>query len=73
MFLYLLTQNDNTGYDTYDSMIVAAPNEEIAKTINVYGFIDCWANSAETVICKKIGVADGDVEQGVVLASFNAG
>ncbi|MFA5102985.1 MAG: hypothetical protein WC525_07505 [Candidatus Thermoplasmatota archaeon] len=27
MNLYLLSQTKNTGYDTYDSIIVAAPNE----------------------------------------------
>ena len=27
MNLYLLAQNENTGYDTYDSMVIAAENE----------------------------------------------
>ena len=34
MNLYKLTQEDNDGYDTYDSCIVAAENEERAKLIH---------------------------------------
>lgn len=32
--LYLLTQTDNTGYDTFDSCVVAAPDEATARTIH---------------------------------------
>lgn len=38
MNLYLLTQDDNYGYDTYDSCIVAAESEEKAKQIDPSGF-----------------------------------
>ena len=38
MNIYLLTQEENTGYDTYDSAIVAAPNAKAAKKINPGGF-----------------------------------
>ena len=31
MNLYLLTQNENNGYDTFDSMVISAENEEDAK------------------------------------------
>jgi hypothetical protein len=31
--LYLLTQTEQRGYDTYDSMVVSAKNEEHAKTM----------------------------------------
>jgi hypothetical protein len=31
MRLYLLTQNENTGYDTYDSCVVAAKDEDQAR------------------------------------------
>ena len=33
MNLYLLSQNVNNDYDTYDSIVVAAENEEEARTI----------------------------------------
>ena len=32
--LYLLTQDDNNDYDTFDSMIVVAENEEQARMIH---------------------------------------
>ena len=35
MNLYLLTQNENNGYDTYDSMVVSAENEEDAKYLSI--------------------------------------
>lgn len=34
MNLYLLTQSENTGYDTFDSCVVAAPDEATARTIH---------------------------------------
>lgn len=34
MKLYLLIQNYNKGYDTYDSCVVVAENEEDAKRIS---------------------------------------
>lgn len=33
MNLYLLTQSDNTGYDTYDSCVVVAENKDEARCI----------------------------------------
>ena len=34
MFIYKLTQEKQSGYDTYDSIVVYAESEEEAKTIN---------------------------------------
>ena len=34
MKLYKISQNQDSDYDTYDSAVVAAPNEEIARNIN---------------------------------------
>jgi len=34
MNLYLLTQNENIDYDTYDSMVIAAENEEDARYLS---------------------------------------
>lgn len=82
--LYLLTQNDNKGYDTYDSMIVCARKLEDAiryhpsKYQNMLRKGDewsdyCWANRPENVVVTFIGLARSNVKLGVVLASFNAG
>ncbi len=38
MNLYLLEQNTNSGYDTYDSCVVAAKNEAEARKVNPGGF-----------------------------------
>lgn len=81
MNLYLLTQDVNMGWDTYDSAIVCAESEEEAVKIHpngeiwgtVYQWDYAWAENPSLVKCRKIGVADESIEKGVVLASFNAG
>ena len=81
MKLWLLSQKDNRGYDTFDSCIVAAENEEEVKKIHPgcleeypgwHPYKD-WANSPESVQVKLIGEAISEIERGVILASFNAG
>jgi hypothetical protein len=48
MNLYLLTQTDNRSYDTFDACVVAAPDEDTARSIHPRGSIkadlerDCW-------------------------------
>ena len=41
MKLYLLSQDDNTGYDTYDSAVVAASSKNEAVLIHPDGEC-CW-------------------------------
>ena len=86
--LYLLIQNDNNGYDTYDSCVVCAKDEKEAKTISPEGGIfvettgkkssrytpwSTWAKRASSITCEEIGTANENQKKGVVLASFNAG
>ncbi len=80
MNLYLLSQDENTDYDTYDSVVVAAKDENEARLIHPDGDnaewgcrYPAWASSPEKVTVTKIGKASDDVQLGVVLASFNAG
>ena len=89
MNLYLLTQSENTGYDTYDSCVVTAATADEAKQIHptgdIYGDKSCrwnswdsdwgptWAKSPDNVNCTLLGTAVPDVKCGVLLASFNAG
>jgi len=82
MNLYMLSQSDNTWYDTYDSCIVAAETEDAARMIHPgsgfgphgHGYVDkSWANSPESVSVSLIGQAKEGMEAGIVLASFNAG
>ena len=83
MKIYLLSQDDNTGYDTYDSCVVCAVDEADAKSINPDGsikpftkaqsYFKTWANSPESVHCEEIGIANDSYAKGVICASFNAG
>jgi len=69
MKLWLISQTENNGYDTYDSAVVAAETEVEAK-----GIIPCdcfWASSPDKVIAKEIGTANDGVT-GVICASYNA-
>lgn len=81
MKLFLISQDQNNDYDTYDSAVVAAPDEETAKQMNPANgkpmnkwdkIYSSWCNGPEHVTARYLGEAV-DVEQGVVCASFNAG
>jgi hypothetical protein len=84
MNIYHISQGINTGYDTYDSAIVIAPDEESAKrmhpngkdTIPIapeYHSFD-WTNDPNNVKAEQIGLALPDDDcQRVVCSSFNAG
>lgn len=81
MKLYLITQNQNNDCDTYDSAVVAAPDEETARQMhpetgepveNWHEIISSWCNGQEYVTARYIGEATDDIKQGVICASFNA-
>lgn len=82
MKLFLISQDQNKDYDTYDSAVVAAADEETArhmdpangKPIEDWGKnYSSWCNGPEHVTVCYLGEAAYGVEQGVVCASFNAG
>lgn len=79
MNIYLLTQDDEFGYDTYDSVVVAAKTEEDAKSIHpctILGwdsFGGSWPKNPESIDVKLIGKAIKGTPSGVILSSFNAG
>ena len=86
MNLYLIRQNMNRDYDTYDSAVVIANSEEEAKTIHPEGYRwkdNKWRGGMfysqrtwchpEHVTVELIGTpTSGDVGD-VLIASFNAG
>lgn len=78
MNLYLLSQDVNDNYDTYDSMIVVSDTIENAVKHSVekhhtYTTYKPWA-AAEDIKCIMIGVANPEYETTeIILASFNAG
>jgi hypothetical protein len=70
--LYKIWQNKNTDYDTYDSAIVCAENEEEARNTNLGSVGGSWVKP-EDVHVEEIGIANDDIKKGIILSSFNAG
>lgn len=80
MNIYLIEQDENTNYDTYDSAIVTAETEDQARLTHPTGKpnwdgkdenYSVWCG-AEYVTVTLIGKSDVKIN-GVLLASFNAG
>jgi hypothetical protein len=86
MNLYLISQSENNGYDTYDSAVVCASNEDEARNMSPftgepmdwaspskYYFSD-WVSRADRVRVELLGPAlPARIDAGVICASFNAG
>lgn len=79
MKLYLIQQDINAGYDTYDSAVVCAESREVAQKMHPR-----WEDSTDTfdwgdwtnwedVKVTYIGEAHLNLKAGPVCTSFNAG
>lgn len=84
MNIYLISQNQNNGTDTYDSAVVVAKDESIAATLNPRtGKVmtdkewkdphSNWCSSPSKVKVELIGLAKMGLKQGLICSSFNAG
>jgi hypothetical protein len=79
MNIYLLSQEENRGYDTFDSIVVYAESPEQARLIHPMGddrweqSYSAWADKPEQVLVELVGKAFGTPEAGILLASFHAG
>lgn len=76
--LWIIEQDQESGWDTYDSAVVAAETEEEAKAIHPSGRWDKpyhdWAHSPDQVKATLIGNAHESLNPGdVICSSFNAG
>jgi regulator of replication initiation timing len=85
--LWLISQKENDGYDTFDSAVVAAETEEDAKQIHPASYDSlissdqhwqdwwsCWAKTPDEVSARCIGDAVEGIAAGeIICASFNAG
>ena len=76
--LYLISQTEQTSWDTYDSAVVCAVDEKAAACIHPSGGRDWqgrfdWCKSPEAVTVRFIGEAAPGIQPGIVLASYNAG
>jgi len=82
MNLYYIFRKGSASYDEFEGAIVAAKNEDEAKTIHPDGSInvvdderplsDTWIHP-EYVKVELIGKAVKGTKQGVILSSFRAG
>jgi hypothetical protein len=83
MKLFLISQKVNNDYDTYDSAVVCAPDEDVARNMspstgepmkwngeNVQG---AWTGKPSNVSVDMLGESVDGLACGVVCASFNAG
>ncbi len=87
MNLYKVNQEENCGWDTFDSAVVVAESEEQAKKVNVgcgSSWLDDenkdinpyanWATKTYNVKAELIGIYTGALPAGsVIISSFNAG
>lgn len=83
MNLYLISQDINNDYDTFDSAVVCAPDEETARNTHPQGIWGhkkryewdkwSWCPLVSQVKVKLIGKAVEGMEHHVVCASFHAG
>lgn len=84
MKLYLISQTENTDYDTYDAAVVVAESEEEARQLDPGGkngelfvwrtahFNNGWCSSPDQVQVDYLGTTVV-TRKGVICASFNAG
>ncbi len=87
MNLYKISQSVNNDYDTYDSAIVAAPDEDKARVMHPNGIkserldrktpisfsMGDWVVYPSDVTVELIGVAADGTQRSVICSSFNAG
>lgn len=78
MKLYLLSQTVNQNWDTFDSVLVCAENEDDAKSITPYGEEfdgkdGTWVKDKSSIACEEIGEANSKQVRGIIISSFNAG
>jgi hypothetical protein len=81
MNLYLISQEENDGCDTYSDAVVAALSADEARTIYPGGgglgmddwiVASYWVSDPSKVAVKLIGTAKAGVKSGVLCASFHA-
>ena len=78
MKLYLISQDVNHDFDTFDSAVVIAQNEDKAREIMRFddenSDLGCWVKeSQKSLISVKYLGESCEQEACVVLSSFNAG
>ena len=79
MNIYLVEQDVNNGYDTYDAFVCFAESEDDARKMPPSSYVsewrslkDEWVDNPALLKVTLLGKSDS-TEAKVVLASFNAG
>ena len=78
MKIYKVWQDDVWGYDTYDSAVIIAEGINRAKRLSIEklcrggGLSKSWTDDISKVHATELGISIKD-EEGIVVASFNAG
>jgi hypothetical protein len=73
MNIYKIWQDKNNDYDTYDSAVVCAINEDRAKQLTIEEF---WGGSwtdIENLQIELIGTTITERKEEIIVASYNAG
>lgn len=75
MKLWLISQDNNQAYDTYDAAVVAAETEDDARNTHPSGaeFDRLYMWCSPEFVRVRLLSENYDGEAGVILASFNAG
>ena len=83
MKLFKIWQDVNSGYDTYDSAVVAAKNKKQARWIHPSSWMNgSWDGntskfsewcSVQDVQVEYLGEAKEGTKAGVIVASYDAG
>lgn len=83
MNIYCISQRVNDDYDSYDSAVVCAKDEDQARNMHPNGaperlkdmtyFGRSWVKDPASVSVRLIGKAAHTEKAGVICASFNAG
>ena len=79
--IYKVERADDVGYDEYDSFVIIAETESVARYTHPNGrdiedaswYENSWPVTPEDLIVTLIGRVDGNDTAGVICASFNAG
>ena len=84
MKLYLISQTQNLAWDSFDSAVVAAEDEDTARHMNPENgnqmqdkdwndVFPSWCSSPDDVTVEYLGEADSGIESGVICSSYKAG
>lgn len=81
MNIYKVERTDSVDYDEYDSFVIIAETESVARYTHPAGYdiedaargSNSWPVLPEDIIVTLIGRSAGGIPAGVICVSFNAG